>query len=90
MPGFKAGFHFGKVTTGEIGIVKKDITFTGDVLNTTSRIQSKCNELGLDLLISNDLLRLMPLGNNMQRENVGEVSLKGKESKIALSTVKMV
>lgn len=25
VPGFKAGFHFGKVTTGEIGVIKKEI-----------------------------------------------------------------
>ena len=27
-PDFKAGFHFGPVTTGEIGSLKKDIIFT--------------------------------------------------------------
>jgi len=36
LPTFKAGFHLGKVTTGEIGVIKKDIIFTGDVLNTTA------------------------------------------------------
>ncbi len=90
IPGFKAGIHSGKVTTGEIGIVKKDITFTGDVLNTTSRIQNKCNEFGLDLLISNELLRMLPLGKSMISENIGEISLRGKESKVSLSTVKML
>ena len=89
VPGFKAGIHSGKVTTGEIGIVKKEITFTGDVLNTTSRIQEKCNAYGRDLLISNELLRMLPLGENMKSENIGEISLRGKESKVALSTVKI-
>ena len=89
VPGFKAGIHCGKVTTGEIGIVKKDITFTGDVLNTTSRIQNKCNEFGLDLLISNELLSLLPLGKNMISKNIGEISLRGKESKVALSTIEI-
>ncbi len=90
VPGFKAGMHSGKVTTGEIGIVKKDITFTGDVLNTTSRIQEKCNAYGLDLLISSDLLRMLPLPKNMKSENIGEISLRGKESKIELSSVRLV
>ena len=74
VPGFKAGIHSGMVTTGEIGIIKKDITFTGDVLNTTSRIQGKCKEYQLDLLISNQLLRLLPLSANMKSENIGEIS----------------
>ena len=43
---FKVGIHYGKVTLEEIGVVKKDIVFSGDVLNTAARIQSMCNELG--------------------------------------------
>ena len=41
---------------GEIGIVKHDIAYSGDVLNTTSRIQSKCNELNVNILIPNIFL----------------------------------
>ena len=51
-PVFKAGMHFGPVMAGEVGVVKRDIAYSGDVLNTTARIQSKCNELGVDILIS--------------------------------------
>ena len=39
IPVFKAGLHYGKVMVGEMGRVKKEITFSGDVLNTASRIQ---------------------------------------------------
>ncbi|HET8735052.1 MAG TPA: adenylate/guanylate cyclase domain-containing protein, partial [Pricia sp.] len=38
VPSFKAGIHSGRVIAGEVGIVKRDITYSGDVLNTTSRI----------------------------------------------------
>jgi adenylate cyclase len=55
IPGFKAGVHCGMVTYGEIGKLKQDILYTGDVLNTTARIQSKCNDLQAELLISEDL-----------------------------------
>jgi len=48
LPAFKAGLHFGKVTTGEIGALKKEIIFTGDVLNTTARIQGLCNHHKVD------------------------------------------
>ena len=44
VPEFKAGFHVGFATVGEIGVLKKIIAFSGDVLNTTSRIQSNCNK----------------------------------------------
>ena len=43
VPTFKAALHCGNVTTGEIGVIKKDIIFTGDVLNTTPRIQGLRN-----------------------------------------------
>ena len=38
-PEFKAGAHLGDVIAGEIGIIKRDITYSGDVLNTTVSIQ---------------------------------------------------
>ncbi len=42
VPEFKAAIHCGKVIAGEIGIIKRDVTYSGDVLNTTSRIQNMC------------------------------------------------
>lgn len=35
---FKAGLDCGKVTTGVIEVLKKEIIFTGDVLNAAARI----------------------------------------------------
>ncbi len=45
-PQFKGAIHFGEVTIGEIGALKKEIFFTGDILNTTARIQSLCRGNG--------------------------------------------
>ena len=59
VPEFKAGFHVGKVTTGEIGSIKKEIVFSGDVLNTTARIQELCNKLHVDNLVSDELLHYL-------------------------------
>ncbi|MBA3647641.1 MAG: adenylate/guanylate cyclase domain-containing protein [Chitinophagales bacterium] len=63
VPEFKAGLHYGKVIAGEVGIIKRDITYSGDVLNTTARIQSKCNEYQVKILCSDELLGLLPLTN---------------------------
>jgi adenylate cyclase len=52
VPQFRAGLHYGKVITGEIGIIKKDIAFSGDVLNTTARITEECKKYGTDLISS--------------------------------------
>ena len=55
VPEFKAGLHLGEVTTGEIGTLKKDIIYTGDVLNTSARIQALCNQYRARVLISEAL-----------------------------------
>ena len=87
VPGFKAGFHHGKVTMGEIGVVKKEIVFTGDVLNTTARIQSLCNSLKTGLLISQDLLEILHLENKYDVAEMGEFELRGKKAKMKLYQV---
>jgi adenylate cyclase len=87
VPGFKAGLHCGHVTTGEIGSVWKDIVFTGDVMNTTARIQSLCNENGVDLLVSEAMLSRMRLGGEYRVREIGVRELKGKDEKVKLFTV---
>ena len=87
VPEFKAGFHCGKVTTGEIGILKKDIFFTGDVLNTTARIQARCNESGTDNLISQELLSQLNIDDAYELTAMGECALKGRREKINLFSI---
>ena len=87
LPEFKAGFHLGKVTTGEIGVIKKEIIFTGDVLNTTSRIQGLCNMYKVDILISDDLRKRLTLNSQFEIETLGENELKGRDEKIELFTI---
>ncbi len=86
-PDFKAGFHYGNVTTGEIGALKKEIIFTGDVLNATARIQGLCNEYNADILISGDLMKSLHLDPEMQIKSVGKNELKGKTKTIELFTI---
>ncbi len=87
VPGFKAGFHYGTVTTGEIGVLKKEIFFTGDVLNTTARIQATCNEVGTDILVSGQLIENLMLNDDFQLIDIGERELKGKREKIQLFSI---
>ena len=88
VPEFKAGLHFGFVMVGEIGVVKRDIAYSGDVLNTAARIQSKCNELGVNILISKNLLAgLGSLPNVFKPREIGEIDLRGKQHSLMLYTV---
>ena len=88
-PTFKAGLHIGEATVGEIGVIKKDIVFSGDVLNTASRIQGECNRYDAGILVSSDLLERMPLDRSFEKIPMGEIRLRGKANKIALNTVKI-
>jgi len=87
LPEFKAGFHCGKVTTGEIGVIKKEIVFTGDVLNTTARIQGLCNYYHVDILVSYDLVNKLASRSSFQIKTVGESELRGRDEKMELFTI---
>ena len=87
-PLFKAGLHFGHVITGEMGIVKREIVYSGDVLNTASRIQSLCNEMNTNLLVSNDLIQRIDLRLLHKKiKSIGEIILRGKQEKVELVTL---
>ncbi len=86
-PSFKAGMHFGKVSTGTVGTLKKEIIYTGDVLNTASRIEGLCNKHNVDLLLTKDLVDMLPLNDDFLPRRIGEISLRGKSTEIMLFTV---
>ncbi|WP_378174999.1 adenylate/guanylate cyclase domain-containing protein [Aquimarina sp. SS2-1] len=87
LPTFKAGFHYGMITAGEIGKIKKDIVFTGDVLNTTSRIQGLCNSYDVPILISETLFQKLKNNSNFTYKSLGYASLRGKNEQMQLYTI---
>ena len=88
LPRFKAGAHIGNSIVGEIGIIKRDITYSGDLLNTTARIQGKCNELESKFLISSELKQYLSYSIDPNKlYSKGFISLRGKKSKVELFSV---
>ena len=90
VPEFKTGFHCGEVTIGEVGVVKREIVFTGDVLNTAARIQQLCNTYKVNLLISKKLLDLLPAENHYSIQAIGEIILRGKQTTDVLYNLERV
>ena len=90
VPSFKAGMHIGEATVGEIGIIKKDIVFSGDVLNTTSRIEAECNKHNVNIILSSALLQRMPMNGEYKKIPLGEIELRGKEEKLSLTTIEPI
>jgi len=88
VPDFKAGLHCGTVMVGEIGVVKRDIAFSGEVLGTAARIQNRCNHLEVNILFSHDLKELLPWqGSKLKPEHKGDLLIKGKMENLPLYTV---
>jgi adenylate cyclase len=86
-PQFKAGVHCGQVTVAEVGEIKTEIAYHGDVLNTASRIQSLCNHFEKQLLLSESLVARLPEKDRRRTSFVAEAELKGKESPTKIFTI---
>jgi adenylate cyclase len=78
VPEFKAGLNIGAVTAVEVGEIKKEIAFHGDVLNTAARIQAYCNEYQASMLISEYLRDALPHHQGFEMEDIGHLELRGR------------
>lgn len=87
IPEFKAGMHTGTAVTTWVGKVKKEIVYHGDLLNTTSRIQCKCNEFYHDFVISERMKDALSETMPVTYRHQGEILLRGKASPMKLYTV---
>ncbi|HET9745869.1 MAG TPA: adenylate/guanylate cyclase domain-containing protein [Chitinophagaceae bacterium] len=86
-PSFKAGIHSGEVTAGVVGIIKKDLVYSGDTLNTAARIRSKCHELDEAFVVSGDFLNDFSTPYAYQVNEIGEMEFKGRSEKEKLYSV---
>jgi len=87
VPEFKAGVNSGLVMVAEIGEIKKEIAYHGDVLNTASRIQSQCNHYGKNLLISEYLKNKLSAPDGFTMELLGTIELRGKSELVSIYSV---
>ena len=60
LPRYRAAVHGGRVITAQIGHIKRSIEFSGDVMNSVSRMLGLCKELDAGLLASAELLNRIP------------------------------
>jgi len=66
----------------EVGTVKKELAFHGDVINSASRIQSLCNNYNASLLISEAILDQINTDLINYEEIKEDFVLKGKQKKL--------
>lgn len=88
VPRFKAGIHVGEVTAGFIGIIKKELIYSGDTVNTTARIRSMCHELNEHFILSEDFMHDFYEPHGYVIEEIGMMDLKGRLEPIKLYSMK--
>ncbi len=77
VPTFKAGVHAGEVTSGFIGVIKKELIYSGDTLNTTARICSKCHDLNESYLLSEYFMQDFSQPHGYNIEPIVQMKLRG-------------
>ena len=82
VPKIHAGLHGGTVTAGELGDVRQQIVFVGDILNTAARLEEHAKRSGLDVVVSGALLARLTLPAEVRAERFGELALRGKEERV--------
>jgi adenylate cyclase len=88
VPAFRAALHGGYVVTAETGATKKEIVFSGDVLNTCSRMLDQGRRTGSQLILSEFIAsRLKTEATFLEFKHLGHIPLKGKAKPVSLFTI---
>ena len=90
IPEFKTGIHAGPITAGYIGIVKKELVYSGDTLNTAARIRSLCHQLHNPFVGSGDFLTGLKNAEGFEIKEIGEIELRGRMEKEKLYSISFI
>jgi len=87
VPEINGALHVGIVVKGEIGLIRSEIVYHGDTMNTTSRILDKCKSFSTDIIASAQLLELISLPGNYTQRKCENGLLRGKNTLVELYAV---
>ncbi len=87
MPEFKAGVHGGALMVAEVGHIKKELAYHGDVINTSARIQAECKKHNTAILLSETLLKDLDLDGPHATKFLGDILLKGKRKNVKIHAI---
>ena len=81
-PEFRGGIDVGAVTVIEVGDVKREIAYHGDVLNTAARLLELCKTRGEELVVSRTVGEAVEHDTGVRASWHEEVPLRGKRERI--------
>ncbi|MCJ8508110.1 adenylate/guanylate cyclase domain-containing protein [Rhizobium lemnae] len=90
VPKICAALHGGVVVTAAIGLFHQKITYFGDVVNTTARIEGLCKTLEEPVLISAELLARLNLPDNVTADSCGAHTVKGHDAPLTVFALRQV
>lgn len=88
-PSFRGGMDSGPVTRSDIGDIKRDVAYLGDVLNSAARLQKLCKSYGEKLLISHRVNDALSPNPDIATRFLGNVVLRGKTEPIGVYGVEV-
>ena len=86
-PKINVALHKGNLVHGELGYVKSNIVYSGDAMNTTSRLLEACKYQEKEILVTRELTRELKLLRNYQFQKCEEFIPRGKHEKIISYTI---
>ncbi|MGY2047090.1 adenylate/guanylate cyclase domain-containing protein [Methylobacterium sp. JK268] len=88
VPEVRAALHGGSVVTAEVGVDRHKIAYFGDAVNVTARVETLCRTLDAPVLISSDLLELLPhLPAGVRARPLGRHALRGRDQALAVAAL---
>ena len=87
VPMLRAALHGGPVVTAEIGEDHHKITYFGDTVNATARLEGLCRSLNERVLISDELLLRLMLPANILGVSRGEHAVRGRGQLLSVTAL---
>ena len=84
MPAFRCGIHAGAVIVAEVGDSRRDIVYSGDVVNAAARLLQSCRPEGCEALASAEALALLPLPEGVRTRDRPPLKLRGRSEGLAV------
>ncbi|GAF01461.1 adenylate/guanylate cyclase domain-containing protein [Saccharicrinis fermentans] len=85
MPIFTASINSGRVMAAQVGEIKSELAFHGDVLNTAARIQKQCKKYGEEIIVTKEFAEHMNVDSNgYEVQFIDRTILAGKSNEVEL------